>query len=169
MVSTFSNELNNLSNKEREIVLKILNEYKDKGSSNTYNNIITTDYNEYPVDILTFIDSYDYLGKAWHSPDGKSKLYPYWREKLKEIFPDNVTTNYNHAIFSGARGLGKSEIAITCMLYMLYRVMCLKNPHDYFNLKPTEKIAFAFFLRMLELVNFKIQFNYLRGSWIEEL
>ncbi|MBO7697215.1 MAG: hypothetical protein J6Y28_04275 [Acholeplasmatales bacterium] len=27
---------------------------------------------------------------------------------------------------------------------MMYRVMCLKNPLEYFNLKPTEKLAFAF-------------------------
>jgi hypothetical protein len=26
----------------------------------------------------------------------------------------------------------------------MYRVMCLKDPHVYFNLKPTEQIAFAF-------------------------
>ena len=45
---------------------------------------------------------------------------------------------------SGARGLGKSEIAVTCGLYIMYRVMCLRSPLEYFNLKPTEKIAFAF-------------------------
>jgi len=27
---------------------------------------------------------------------------------------------------------------------MMYRAMCLKNPLEYFNLKPTEKLAFAF-------------------------
>lgn len=137
-------ELNGLSEQEKNVVLQILKEYEDTGASSTYSTLLMEDYIEYPVDIITFIKDYDYLGKAWHLPNGDCKLYPYWEDKLKCLFPDGVTTNYNNAIFSGARGLGKSEIAITCMLYMMYRVMCLKKPHEYFNLKPTEKIAFAF-------------------------
>ena len=143
-IQNFDKELNTLSEKERELFFYIINQYQQHGNSQLYNNLINEDYIEYPITIDEFIDREEYLGKAWHSADGKSKLYPYWRNKLRDIFPDNVTTNYNNAIFSGARGLGKSEIAITCMLYMMYRVMCLKNPHEYFNLKPTEKIAFAF-------------------------
>ncbi len=137
-------ELNNLSEQEKEIALKILQEYSDKGNSNLYQQMMLADYKEIPVDIITFIKDPKYLGKAWHLSNGKCKLFPAWEEKLKSIFPDNVSTNYNNVIFSGARGLGKSEIAVTCGLYLMYRVMCLKNPHDYFNLKPTEKIAFAF-------------------------
>jgi len=47
-------------------------------------------------------------------------------------------------IESGARGLGKSEIGVTIGLYLMHRILCMKNPNDYFGLKPTEKIAFAF-------------------------
>ena len=137
-------ELNNLSEQEKELALKILSEYSNTGGSDTYNKLVLSDYKEVPVDIITFIKDPKYLGKAWHLASGKCKLFPAWEEKLKSIFPDNVSTNYNNVIFSGARGLGKSEIAVTCGLYLMYRVMCLKNPHDYFNLKPTEKIAFAF-------------------------
>lgn len=139
-----SENINTLSDEERKLFFKILNEYKEDGNSSTYVDLVSKDYNEVPVDIITFIEDMKYLGKAWHLPDGRSKLYPYWKNKLQQLFPDNLSTNYNNAIFSGARGLGKSEIAITCILYIMYRVMCLKNPHEYFNLKPTEKIAFAF-------------------------
>lgn len=137
-------ELNDLSEKEKEIALKILQEYSDNGNSISYQQMVLADYKEIPVDIITFIKDPKYLGKAWHLANGKCKLFPAWEQKLKDIFPDNVSTAYNNLILSGARGLGKSEIAVTCGLYLLYRVMCLKNPHDYFNLKPTEKIAFAF-------------------------
>lgn len=137
-------ELNNLSEQEKEIALKILQEYSDNGNSTLYQQMVLEDYKEVPVDIITFIKDPKYLGKAWHLSNGKCKLFPAWEEKLQQIFPDNISTNYNNVIFSGARGLGKSEIAVTCGLYLMYRVMCLKNPHDYFNLKPTEKIAFAF-------------------------
>jgi len=30
------------------------------------------------------------------------------------------------------------------MLYLMYRLMCLKDPHEFLHLKPTEKVAFAF-------------------------
>lgn len=137
-------ELNGLSEQEKELALKILQEYSKEETSNTYQQMIMADYKEIPVDIITFIKDRKYLGNAWHLSSGKCKLFPAWEQKLLDVFPDNISTNFNHLILSGARGLGKSEIAVTCGIYMLYRVMCLKNPHDYFNLKPTEKIAFAF-------------------------
>ena len=137
-------ELKNLTEEERQEALKILEEISKSGSFKSYNNLMNADYKEVPVDIITFITDRKYLGNAWHSSDGKLKLYPFWQEKLKELFPDPYTTKFNNFIESGARGLGKSEIAITCLLYLMYRLMCLKDPHGFLSLKPTEKVAFAF-------------------------
>ena len=137
-------DFESLSDEERAAVLQIMNEIADKGSSDKYTDILYQDYKEIPVDILTFIKDPRYLGKAWHLSDGECKLYPYWEDKLQELFPDNISTSVNNFILSGARGLGKSEIAVTVMAYLMYRVMCLKNPLEYFGLKPTERIAFSF-------------------------
>lgn len=137
-------ELLELSEEERKVALEILQEYSKEGKSETYSKMMLSDFKEIPVDIITFVKDPKYLGKAFHLSNGKCKLFPYWEEVLKDIFPDNMTTRYNNAIFSGARGLGKSEIAVVCGLYIMYRLMCLKNPHQYLNLKPTEKVAFAF-------------------------
>jgi hypothetical protein len=137
--------LNNLSAEERAFALKILEEYAtNDGTSKLLDDLRYADYQEIPVDIITFIKDSNYLGNAWHTSDGKCKLFPYWEKRLKELFPDNITTAVNNAIFSGARGLGKSEVAVAIGAYLMYRVMCLKNPHDHFNLKPTEKLTFAF-------------------------
>lgn len=144
MISNEFKELENLSQEEREIALQILSEYSKTGSSQTYNELLVSDFKEIPVDIITFIKDSKYLGNAWHLPDGTCKLYPYWEHKLKELFPDNLTTSVNNFILSGARGLGKSEIAVAVTAYLMYRVMCLRNPYEYFNLKPTETIAFSF-------------------------
>lgn len=137
-------ELDRLNEAEKELALKILKEYEKNGYSDIYNKLLLEDYKENPVDIITFIEDNKYLGNAWHTSDGKSKLFPFWIEQLKKLFPDPFTTNYNNFIESGARGIGKSEIAVTCILYILYRTMCLKNPRQFYNLKPTEKICFAF-------------------------
>ena len=107
-----SNELNNLSEKERELALQILKEMSQKGTSQTYEDLKYSEYKEIPVDIETFLTDNRYLGQAWKDAAGKSKLYPFWLERLKEIFPDNVTTNYNTLLESGARGIGKSDEAV---------------------------------------------------------
>lgn len=137
-------ELSGLSDEEREYALKILQQYSEGGSSTLFDDLIYADYKEIPVDIVTFIKDNRYLGRAWHLADGTCKLFPYWENKLKQLFPDNLKTNYNTFIESGARGLGKSEIAIAISLYLMHRLMCLKDPHLTLNLKPTEQVAFAF-------------------------
>lgn len=135
--------LNGLSQEEKECALNILKEFSS-GDNHLYNKILYDDWKEQPVDILTFIKDDNYLGKAWKDPEGNIKLFPYWEGVLKKLFPDPYTTKVNNLIESGGRGLGKSEIAITCMLYIMYRLMCLRNPHEYYNLKVTERFAFAF-------------------------
>lgn len=140
-----SNELNNLNVQERELALQILKEISEKGDSQTYENLRYAEYKEIPVDIETFLTDNRYLGQAWKDASGKSKLYPFWLETLKEIFPDNISTDYNTLLESGARGIGKSEVACGCVgAYLMYRVMCLKNPLEFYRLKQTEKICFAF-------------------------
>ena len=132
-----------LNPEEREYALKVLSEYAS-GSAKLLNELRYADYKEIPVDIVTFIKDRHYLGNAWHLSDGKCKLFPFWENKLKELFPDNVSTDYNTLIESGARGLGKSEIAVAISLYLMHRLMCLKDPYLTLNLKPTEQVAFAF-------------------------
>lgn len=95
----YLDRLEGLTEEERRIALEILEQYQTTGHSDIYNNIIYEDYSEIPVDIITFIKDDRYLGKAWHSADGKCKLYPYWEKKLLELFPDNVSTDKNNAIF----------------------------------------------------------------------
>ena len=139
------NQLKNLSKEEKQAVLKILEEFSENNTSSTYNDLLFEDYNEIPVDIETFLTDNRYLGNAWRDASGKLKLYPFWLKCLKEIFPTNIDTNYNTLLESGARGIGKSEIACGCVgAYLMYRVMCLKNPLEFYNLKQTEKICFAF-------------------------
>jgi len=145
------NILDNLNEKEKKVALSILEEIKTKGKSQTLQDLLLDDYKEIPVTIDEFIDNDNYLGYAWKDAEGKSKLYPYWRKRLKELFPDNIHTNVNNAIFSGARGIGKSETAVLIAAYLMHRIMCLKNPLDHFHLKPTEDICFAFMNIKLDL------------------
>lgn len=146
------NLLESLNEEEKALALNILKELGEQGVSKTYNELLYDDYKEVPVSIETFLNDNRYLGYAWKDINGKSKLYPYWLDVVKELFPTNIDTAYDTLLESGARGIGKSEIAcgVVCA-YLMYRVMCLKNPLEFYHLKPTEKIAFAFLNIKLDL------------------
>ena len=83
-------ELNNLSEEERKVALQILEEFSKQGSSEIYDKLKYEDYNEIPVDIETFLTDDRYLGIAWKDASKKSKIYPFWMEQLKKLFPNNV-------------------------------------------------------------------------------
>ena len=140
--------LDSLSPEERILALEILKEYSQEGQSTLLEDLKYSDFEEVPVDILTFISEERYLGRGLYSVDEytgerKCTVFPYWLDKLQEIFPDNITTRYNTVVLTGSIGLGKSFIAVICQLYLLYRMMCLKDPYTYYGLQPIDKITFS--------------------------
>lgn len=144
IVSNEFEQLNNLSEEEKEVALQILKQMSENGGSQLFNDLIYSDYEEIPVDIETFLRDPKYLGKGLVNEEGKFTVYPYWVETLKKIFPDPLQPAvYNTLALSGAIGLGKSFVAVLCGLYELYRMMCLKDPYLYYGLQPIDKITFA--------------------------
>lgn len=135
--------LNNLTEEERKAVVEILKEYSDNGNSSKLTELLYEDWSEVPVDISTFLHDKKYLGNALYDQEGKFTLFPYWEKTLKDIFPTNTTVKYNTLIFTGAIGLGKSTIAVICLLYLLYRLLCLKDPYLYYGMQPIDKISIS--------------------------
>ena len=146
-MTDYSSKLQSLSPKERAIAMQILNEMKDSGSSSTLNKLYEADFEEIPVDIDTFIESEHYAG--WFTNNGKD-VYPYWRNELRNIFSDPHKT-YQEVAFTGAIGTGKSTAAMLGLSYVLYRLMCLKDPHEYYRLQKGSPIYIVFFNITLEL------------------
>lgn len=140
--------LNNLSKEEKELAIKILKEYAETGLSETLDDLKYNDFDEIPVDIDTFLDDDRYLGKGLcivdeFTGERKSTLFPYWRKTLHKIFPNNLTTKYNTLILTGSIGLGKTICAVIAMLYLLYRMLCLKDPYTHYGMMPSDKISFS--------------------------
>lgn len=144
MSSDIKKELNNLTEDEKKVALEILKQYSQSGSSDVYQDLVYQDYEEIPVDIETFLYNDYYLGKSLIDAEGRKTVYPYWVETLKKIFPTNVDTAYNTLALTGSIGIGKSFMAVLCILYQLYRMMCLKDPYLHYGLQPIDKITFAF-------------------------
>ena len=137
------NNLSNLSEQEKQEVLKILQQLST-GDTSSYDSLLKEDYEEIPVDIEVFLRDKKYLGNGLINDEGKFTVYPYWVDTLKKIFPDSLQpAQYNTLALTGAIGLGKSFMAVLVMLYELYRMLCLKNPYTYYGLQPIDKITFA--------------------------
>ena len=131
---------NSCTDTEREYLQKILIEISEYGYSETYEQIWLSDYKEIPVDIDTFITSDTYLGKTNRQGDS---VYPFWRKELRNIF--NAGNKYHEVIFTGATRIGKSSTGITAAIYMLYRLMCLRDPQKFFNKKDVSIFSILFF------------------------
>lgn len=136
-------ELDKLSDKEKEYALSILKELSESGKSKKYDDLLYADYDEIPVDITTFLHDKKYLGGSLYDAEGRFTLFPYWEEKLKEIFPTNIDIACNTLILTGSIGIGKSTIAVICLLYILYRLMCLHDPYLHYGLQPSDKISIS--------------------------
>lgn len=127
---------------EQSYLLQILEELSesDCGYSKTYEDIWLSDYKEIPVDIDTFLDSETYLGKT--NRCGKA-VFPFWRTELRNFF--NAGNQFHEWILTGATRIGKSSTGISATSYMLYRLMCLRDPQKYFNKKDVSKFSILFF------------------------
>lgn len=135
--------LDGLSEAERKAALSMLAEISKTGRSKSLEEMEYADYEEIPVDIGTFLTDPKYLGRGLTNEEGKFTVFPYWVKTLKRLFPTNVDTAYNTLILTGGIGLGKSLCAVLCELYLLYRMMCLKDPYLHYGLQPIDKITFS--------------------------
>lgn len=140
---TNSDFFKNLSDEEKKLALEILKQYATEGQSDLFEDLKYADFEEIPVDISTFMHDPRYLGKALYDQEGRFTIFPYWEKTLEDIFPDNISTKYNNIVLTGAIGLGKSTIAVICLLYLLYRLLCLKNPYTYYGMQEIDKITIS--------------------------
>lgn len=140
VITRIHNIYHSCTAEEQQYLLKILREISETGDSPTYRDIWLADYREIPVDIGTFICDSQFLGKVNRNGDA---VYPFWKTTLNEIF--SAGNKYQEIFFTGATRIGKSSTAIVGTAYMLYRLMCLKDPQKFFNKKDVSKFSVLFF------------------------
>lgn len=134
------------TDKEKQYLKQILQEIAEYGDSQTYRDIWLSDYVEIPVDIDTFLCDDRYLGKITRNGNA---IYPFWRDFMRKLF--TAGNKYEEVFFTGATRIGKSSTAITCTAYMLYRLMCLRDPQEYFGKKDVSVFSILFFNLTKEL------------------
>lgn len=109
-------------------------------------------YRERPVDIWTFLYHHNFLGDLFNN-NGKSAIYPFWMRMLDDIYPSPFYTRFNEVLLSLAIGLGKTTITCGAIAaYEEYKLLCLKNPAEYYGLISNSVIVTALFSTTKELV-----------------
>lgn len=83
------------------------------------------------VDVRTFIDSPEYL-------NAKAECWPSVKDDLEELFNGNFT----QAVFCESIGAGKSYKSSVIIAYLVYRILCLRDPQKYFGLAKGSSICF---------------------------
>lgn len=131
---------------EKHYLIQILQELSETGSSPTYDTLWLQDYVELPVDLDTFLCDDYYLGQT--NRNGAA-IYPYWKRSMHDIF--DAGNQYVECVFTGATRIGKTSTAITCAAYMLYRMMCLRDPQAFFQKKEISQFSLLFFNLTLDL------------------
>lgn len=126
--------------REKVYLKTILEEIAATGDSQTYRDIWLEDYIEIPVDIDTFLCDDYYLGRT--NRNGEA-VYPFWKNFMRKLF--HAGNKYEEVFLTGATRIGKSSTAITCTAYMLYRLMCLRDPQAYFGKKDVSVFSILFF------------------------
>lgn len=106
-------------------------------------------YEEKPVDIITFATDPYYLGKTY----GDGRLYKFWQDTLKEIYPVPMYSPYSEVLLSAAIGAGKTSCSIIGLGYDAYRLLCLKDPQSYYGLTPNTTFVIALFSSTLTLAS----------------
>lgn len=99
-------------------------------------------YREVPVDIDTFITDPRYMGGITHDAEGHCSVWPRWRHEIRQIFADDH--KYIH-VLTGAIGIGKTRTAILALCYVLYRILCYRNPQTALGAQKGGKLTVVFF------------------------
>ena len=103
-------------------------------------------FQEKPVDVKTFVESSDYLNQPQLSDiqyeivEAMSQVYR--EEDLKDLYGSVEGSNYykkytkNEIILQLGKGSGKDFVSTVACAYVVYKLLCLKDPAQYFG-KPS--------------------------------
>lgn len=122
-----------------------------------------------PVGIDEFIESDLYLGKSTRNG---AMIYPFWREFLRELYPDPLTCTNQILILTGGIGIGKSTLSLVMCMYTLYKILLLKDT-AFFDIELMKGVNIVFFHVNVDKANsdfvFPMYSKYIENSpWFQK-
>lgn len=83
-------------------------------------------FSQEPPDIDTAIESEYYLKNVL-----PPRVYPFWRKRLRELYPDNITTKSTYVLATGSIGGGKSTFSQIIILYDIIKMACMRDIREF--------------------------------------
>lgn len=147
-----------LDKDDLELITQILSDYKKSMEEGVERSAVDLlweiDYKWKPVDIETFLFDEFYLGAIGPS------LYDRWLKDLKLVFdPGSKTFEW---IFVGSIGCGKTTVAMVSLIYLLYKLSCLRDPHAFYDLGKGSNIIIGVYSRTKDQVE-RVGYSKLRN------
>ena len=99
-------------------------------------------WEEDPVDFKTFTESKDFLNHFALSEVQYDELNKLLGDNPKDIF-DTSKRKFREAALLWGKGSGKGTCAAIVATYVMYILLCLKNPHLYFGVADQDTIHFV--------------------------
>lgn len=120
-----------------------------------------------PVDIETFIRSKEYLGLGLEGTDPDGRVWPEVMGELREI----CSGRFDLVLLVGGIGAAKTYSATLAIVYQLYRLLSLDDPHAHYRLDPASPIIVAVQNRSRKLAernDYALARNIIKGSpWFQ--
>ena len=133
-------EAADLSEVERQTLAQCLEEIMEHGESITASTLFMEDYRVQPVTMEEFLTSDAYFGR-----EAQRMMRPAIKGLLIESFDGDPAHPCTEIILSGSIGWGKSYAAAVALLYVIYRLTCLREPHAFYDLAGGSRIYIAIY------------------------
>jgi len=105
-------------------------------------SIVKPYYKMRPVRIQKFIEDPYFLGDYFKDD---FSFYPFWMDKLKLYYPTEFHSPYYELIWDLPIGSGKTLTATVIILYEIYKLMCIRNPWEFYVLAEGTRFVFSIF------------------------
>jgi hypothetical protein len=112
---------------------------KNKRINTFLDHAYSLNYRERPVSMKEFLTNERYFGKL---TGGGKTIFPIWTKTLDDLSKED--SKYL-VVLTGAIGTGKTRAAIWGLGYIMYRILCLKDPWKFFGRAAGGKMAIVFF------------------------
>ena len=96
-----------------------------------------------PKQIRPILPFKQWVNDTYYAGPDSVNLYPYWKEKLSEVFDSGK--NITEFVLAGSIGTGKTTASLYGLMYKIYLLSCYENTAGLFNLMVTSKIAIMYF------------------------
>ena len=99
--------------------------------------------NRCPCTIDQFLEDSYFLGSEALTNGGHA-VFNFWREHLRDIFPNQIITRFPYISLGGSIGAGKSTVSRLALLYIYHRIDCAASATKSLHLMGGAKIAMVF-------------------------